>query len=161
MKKKLVWGVIVLLLVLNSGPIFAQQYTGVLDVYYQSVVYPEYFDQYVMNNKIIFDKNFFTCLSSLENYWNMSAAENQKICSSLPGNMYYKCMQDNHPAALILWAGSIRAVLLGQILWVNTMQGSAAIIGKRALENMNPGQYKNIVDQMLPILRLYLLCIFK
>jgi hypothetical protein len=109
----------------------AQYYTGVLEVFYQSIAYPETFDQYVASNQSLFDSRFFSCLSALEQYWAGQARQEEQICNGhVNPEWRRKCTDEAVFIKLPAWCANLRSVLAGQVQWANTTHGGAAILGK-------------------------------
>jgi hypothetical protein len=110
----------------------AQYYTGVLEVFYQSIAYPESFDHYVASNPPLFDSRFFSCLASLEQFWTSQARQEEQICNGhLNPEWRRKCTEEAVYIKLPGWSANLRSVLAGQQQWPNTIHGEAAILGKR------------------------------
>jgi hypothetical protein len=109
----------------------AQYYTGVLEVFYQSIAYPESFNQYIANNQSLFDSRFFSCLNALEQYWTSQARQEEQICNGhVNPEWRRKCIDEAVFIKLPAWCANLRSVLAGQGQWANTTHGGAAILGK-------------------------------
>ena len=110
----------------------AQYYTGVLEVFYQPIAYPERFDQYVANNQSLFDSRFFSCLNALEQYWTGQARQEEQICNGhVNPEWRRRCVDEAVFIKLPAWCINLRSVLAGQGQWAKTTHGAAAILGKR------------------------------
>jgi hypothetical protein len=109
----------------------AQFYTRVLEVHYQTIAYPETFDQYVADNQSLFDSRFFSCLDALEQYWKDQARQEEEVCNGhLDPEWRRRCREEAIFIKLPGWAYTLRLVLAGQAQWANTVLGQAAILGK-------------------------------
>lgn len=109
----------------------AQYYTGVLDVFYQSIAYPESFDQYVASNPSLFDSRFLSCLASLEQFCTSQARQEEQICNGhLNPEWQRRCIEEAVFIKLPAWCANLRSVLAGQQQWPNTTHGAAAIMRK-------------------------------
>jgi hypothetical protein len=132
MKRGLCIALGIVLLVSFPLSVQGQYYTGVLEVFYQSIAYPERFDQYVVNNQSLFDPRFFSCLSALEQYWTGQARQEEQICNGhVNPEWRQRCIDEAVFIKLPAWCANLRSVLAGQVQWVNTTHGAAAILGKR------------------------------
>jgi hypothetical protein len=138
----------------------AQYYTGVFDVYYQSVVYPERFDQYVANNQSLFNFQFFSCLNALEQVWLPQAQQEAATCDALL-DPHFKtlCLQNMQFVPLVTWSASVRLVLTNQRTWGNTTSGQLATYAKTLTCNMlGCDTFVAVMNQSLLVVRPRFLC---
>jgi len=141
-------------------PAFAQQgYSIVYDLYYNLMLYPENGDNTISRNQTIFDGQFYSCLSAVQQRAQRAAQQHTAQCNMINDlSRRAKCEQGNEGAKLWTWTRRVRSACQGQILWSQTDIGQVAIIGKNALESMTPGQYENIVKTTVPQWRSFLMC---
>lgn len=102
----------------------AQYYTGVLEVFRQSIAYPETFDQYVASNQSLFGSRFFSCLNSLEQYWTGQARQEEEICNRhVDPEWRRRCIDQAVFIKLPAWCANLRLVLAGQGQWGTLLMG--------------------------------------
>lgn len=160
MNKIRMGAVIFALCLLLIAPVGAQQrHSLVYDLYYQLMLYPEHGNQLILNNIAVFDGEFYNCLSTVRERARQEALRHSAVCNHF-ADPYQKarCEANNEGAKLFRWTNEIQAVCQGNIMWSNTLTGRAAIVGKQALESVNPGQYEQIVRTQLPALRPFFMC---
>lgn len=157
MSKKKVWLIAILSLVFLAeqvAKVQSQGYTTVADVYYQSIAYPESFDQFLAMNRSVFDGQFFSCLTSLEQDWQPRAQQEISICNTHPNPEWrLKCLSECRFPPLLRWSATFRAAVTGT-RWSDTSLGRELIWTKSQM----PGPWVGAIDSSVPAFRPYFLC---
>ena len=138
----------------------AQHYTGVFEVYHQSIAYPETFDKYVANNQSLFGSQFSSCLNSLEQFWAKQAKQEGEICDGhVNPEFKAKCFRDAQFIPLVRWSTSLRSVLINQRMWKDTTDGQLTTSLKSMWCNVyGCDAYVNMINQVVQVVRPFFLC---
>lgn len=156
---KISFWIIMALLFLPLNGFTQQHYTIVYDLYYQLILSPETGDQFIAINASHFNSQFYSCLSSVRQRALNEARQHNVICNQhADPHWRAQCESNNEGAKFYRWTDEIEPVCRGSNLWSNTPTGQAAIITKRNLDSMNPGQWERIIRSTAPSIRLALIC---
>jgi len=128
--------------------------TIVFNVYAQSVLYPESFDDYVEENQRLFNQRFLTCLNGLFIVYGQRAKEHADYCNGFADpKMRSDCMARNEAATVGMWCLSLAATLKGTP-WLQTFSGDLAYTAKQFADAfLGPGAYVSLNEPFLQMLR--------
>ncbi|MCP4748098.1 MAG: hypothetical protein GY874_18470 [Desulfobacteraceae bacterium] len=142
------------------GQVYAQNENSIIyDLYYNLIRVPENGDQFIQNNIAVFNNNFYSCLEVVSQRTFQIATQERARCNNIANpNERAACHNNNEAAKIFTWTNEIYPCCQGTQLWSQTDIGAAAIIAKRELDNVSPGQYENIVQQNVPQLGPLFLC---
>lgn len=138
-----------------STKVNAQDVSTILfNVYVQSALYPESFDDYVEENQSLFNQTFLTCLTRLYNFYAQRAIEHADYCRGLPDpRMRSECMGRSDAATVGMWCISLAATLDGTP-WLRTFSGDQAYTAKQIGDALlGPGGYVSLNGPLLQRLR--------
>lgn len=113
-----------------------------VDLYSQSVFYPEKLNGYVEMNRNHYDEAFYNCLYKLRDKYYMMAMETLKSCERLKNideELYAKCNNENTAAQMYLWVIGIEKVLRENKRWEDTTSGRNIFIAKKYSNTISPG----------------------
>ena len=149
-----------LLLYLISVQVHAQQvYTVVYDLYYQLTLYPENGDGLIEKNRALFDPRFYSCLKVVQERAAQTSRQHMGYCNRLENpQSQAECARNDEAGKFWTWTRTIRAVTREEVRWSETHQGQAAVMGKNALESLNPGYYEKIIRSTVPNWKPILIC---
>ncbi|MFX0199002.1 MAG: hypothetical protein ACFFCW_23005 [Candidatus Hodarchaeota archaeon] len=128
--------------------------TVVFNVYVQSALYPESFDDYVEENQRLFNQRFLTCLNVLFMRYGQRAREHADYCNGFADpKMRSDCMARNEAATVGMWCLSLAATLDGTP-WLQTFSGNQAYTAKQIGDALfGPGGYVSLNESLLQMLR--------
>lgn len=136
-----------------------QAYPVVYDLWYNTTLYPETGDDWIRNNQAIFNERFHSCLNRVQERAAQASEQHIADCNQkMNPQSRAKCKQNDEAGKLWTWARTMRSVTRGEVRWSNTMLGQTAILGKTALEQLNPGEHERIIRSAAPGARQMLTC---
>jgi hypothetical protein len=98
------------------------------------------FDNWIAENAGKFDKNFFDCLTVLEQEW--AASSRESLCDTYPPGSPEKaqCYGQHFPSYLLRWGQSLRAKLDRGTPWPQTQIGAEIAQGEAACAVFGAGE---------------------
>ena len=132
----------------------------IIEIYRQSVFYPESLDDFVNKNKKRFDDTFYECLHTLQSKYLLLSQQHLSSCegSKVYGQVYSDCVKENPSAQTYLWLSDIEKVLNGSTKWQSTTTGASVTYGKSMMNTMLPGFWEQIQEPALSLIRQSLSC---
>jgi len=117
----------------------------VSELYYFSMVSPNNTDQFINNNQLKSNAQFFKCLLSVRNMVGIQGANYAKYCDGLeglPDDRAAKCRLQNWALGIYFWTLSIEETIVNDIPWTETLVGRTAVMADQQgdlLEQIIPG----------------------
>lgn len=138
--------IIVVISIFNFGVGSAQSQNPpdiLFDLYVESVLNPESFDNVIQNNQNLFDQDFSANLSCVMNTLFQEAKDEIEICNQhINPEWRKKCMDENIAVGLYYWCRSIFYVIYANKRWANTWMGEIIIFSKRLIEQTGMLDYE-------------------
>ena len=112
--------------------------------FFQSMLSPEQFDNFVSINRNRYTNDFFSCLELVKNNLRIQLTEYYRNCENLTEpNARSFCITNNEYAKSHDYLKSIEKVLRGKMSWAQTIHGTVASMVKKELGE----EYTKIVKQ--------------
>ncbi|OQW34312.1 MAG: hypothetical protein A4E19_02305 [Nitrospira sp. SG-bin1] len=103
------------------------------DLYYTSYMSPETTDEFIRENKRLFDKPFMKCLYGWRQKVMVKAGQEGKFCTLLPDEQYSDCVKNNYTLGVYFWTLAIEEAIKGTA-WEETEVGAVAVRSKGACD---------------------------
>jgi hypothetical protein len=135
----------------------------VLDLYYQSVAFPEDFESSyeLMEASGLLKKEMISCLVPLkEKYFKLASAAIEQCKKAHAGNpnAEFECLKHDPSASLAYWADGMIQVINDKKEWVNTFTGSNMLMAKTLSERIQPGIWVEGIKMGMPIIKQKITC---
>lgn len=130
------------------------------EAYYQAVVYPERFDNYVQNNQNDFDEDFFSCLDEKRDEIERAIDERQELCDQTyigGSEFWHQCYDevDQEYAGLFGVLNAINEVTRYNESFEQTVDGAQLIVLKQL---MGISDWENTMISLVPTVEEILMC---
>ena len=131
------------------------------ETYYQAVVYPEQYDNYVQNNKVKFNKDFFSCLDEKRDDVAKTIEEEYEICDrahTQGSDFWHQCYDDvaQQYGGFYGILTAITEVTRYNKSFEQTVYGAYLIYSKKYM--MGESDYESLMRQIVPTLEASLTC---
>jgi len=154
----------VFFLVLSSIDTLSAQDTSskVHDLYFESIAYPENFDDSFALLEASGDRRIQSCLVALrDTSFQLARAAIDQCRRAHGGNPQreWKCLKSDPNASMYFWAKGLVQLISGEITsWRNTFTGGNMLTAKTLAEQMQQGSWVQMIQMGMPMIRRTISC---